>query len=395
MNMIYYQRLQSATNMFRNGTINLLNLHTGLQRFSNNILDVFGAVFLLSIGLSFPMVALTWAASCVLRALIRPLSVLLAEKIGLKCALIVGTITGSGLFLVLSKVTGINEWLCFYIFYRALNDIFYWLPYHSYYAAAGDEQDRGKQLSIRLGLVNILKIVAPLLGGLLVNQLGFWALYVSATMVMLISAIPLFFARDASPGQTINWKEALSLIDKRGFVMKIGEGIVYMHSFVWTIVLFYLLDDYVAFGGLITLELLITTILFGILGSFVDKGGGRKIMLAGIIIVAAVIVMRSFLVTTVPQIIISNILVALGVTFYSMSFEVGFYNLAKRAQNTLWFNFFGELGWDIGAMLSLSLSAGLYATGVPLRFVMIFALVGLFIIYKVLSRFYVQPNLTI
>lgn len=378
--------------MFRNKTINLLNLHSGLQRFSNSILDVFGAVFLLSIGLSFPTVALTWAASHALRALIRPLAVLLAQKIGLKWALIVGTVIGSGLFLVLAKVTGIDGWLCFYIFYMALNDILYWLPYHSYYASAGDEHDRGVQLGVRLGIVNILKIAAPLLGGLLITHLGFWALYLSASIVMLVSAIPLFFARDVSPGKPIHWKEAFRLIDKRGLVMQIGDGIINIHPFVWTIVLFYLLGDYTAFGGLMTLELLITTILFGVLGHFVDKGKGRKIMLSGIIIVATVIIFRSFFVITVPQIIISNILVALGMTFYSMSYEVGLYNLAKRTPNTLWFNFFGELGWDIGAILSLSLSAGLFALGVPLRFVMLFALVGLFIIYQVLRRFYVQPQ---
>ncbi len=378
--------------MFRNKTINLLNLHSGLQRFSNSILDVFGAVFLLSIGLSFPVVALTWAASHALRALIRPLAVLLAQKIGLKWALIVGTVIGSGLFLVLAKVTGIDGWLCFYIFYMALNDILYWLPYHSYYASAGDEQDRGTQIGVRLGLINILKIAAPLLGGLLITHLGFGALYVSAAIVMLVSAIPLFFARDVSPGQPIRWKEAFRLIDKRGLVMQIGDGIMNIHPFVWTIVLFYLLGDYAAFGGLMTFELLITTILFGVLGHFVDKGKGRKIMLSGMVIVATVIIARSFFVITVPQIIISNILVALGMTFYSMSYEVGLYNLAKRTPNTLWFNFFGELGWDIGAILSLSLSAGLYALGVPLRFVMLFALVGLFIIYQVLRRFYVQPQ---
>ncbi|MFA6524144.1 MAG: MFS transporter [Candidatus Paceibacterota bacterium] len=378
---------------FKNKNINLLNLHAGLCRFSNNIFDVFGAVYLLSLGISFPIVALAWAGSLFLRFILRPFSMLLSEKIGLRRALIIGVILGSMLFIVLTKINGINNYFYFYIFYLAICDITYWLPYHSYYATAGDEQNRGKQICVQFGFVTFLKTMAPFVGGIMITHFGFWSLYFIASIVMLLSAIPLFFAKDVLPGKIIIWKEAIQSIDKHGMIMMIGDGILYMHAFVWTIVLFYLVGNYTTFGGLVAFESLSIIVLFYFLGYFIDKGNGKRVTYIGLISIGVVILLRAFLVKTIPEIIITDVLIAFGMTFYLSSFNVGLYNMAKRSSNTLWFHFFGEVGWDIGAMISLTLSAILFSLGVPLKFIIVFALPGLFITYKILKKFYKQNTL--
>ncbi|MFA4942997.1 MAG: hypothetical protein WC564_05170 [Patescibacteria group bacterium] len=375
---------------FKNKTINLLNLHAGLHRFSNNIFDTFGAIYLIRLGLSFPVVALAWAGSCTIRFFLRPLSVMFSKKIGLRKALVFGVVVNSGIFFVLSQINGLNFWLYFYMLYLALSDITYWLPYHSYYAAAGDTNLRGKQVGMQLGFTSVMRMIAPLVGGILIATTSFSSLYIVATIVMLTSAFPLFFTKNISPGKDINWREALRSIDKRGLVMQAGDGILYMHGFIWTIVLFYLVENYVTFGGLVAFEIFITTILFLFLGYYIDKnnGNGRNFSKIGLGLIGIVIIVRAFLVYTVPEIIFSDIIIALAMTLYFLSFEVGFYNLAKKSTNTLWFHFFGECGWDIGAAIALSASAGLYTLGVSLRYIILFSIFGLLIIYKVLMKFY-------
>jgi MFS family permease len=380
---------------FANRTINFLTLHSGLHRFSINIFDVFSAVYLIGLGLPFPVVALASAGCCILRSILRPLSLVLIEKIGLRKTLIIGVLINSLLFLVLSKVNGINLWLYFYIFYMALCDISYWLPYHSYYASAGDQERRGKQVGMQHGFITLFTMLAPLIGGLMIVNFGFLALYISATFIMLLSAIPLFFTKDVSLGEPMSFKEALKMVDKRGFTLKIGEGILYMHTFVWTIVLFYLVGNYVTLGGLVTFQLVLTSALFIFLGYLIDKGDGKQIMKIGLLTIGIVIMLRAFFVTTIPYIIATNAIIAFGMTFHSSSFEVGFYNLAKQSKNTLWFNFWGELGWDIGATVALLISAGLFVLGVPLRFTIVFSLIGLYIIYFVLKKFYSVKELKV
>ncbi len=373
---------------FSNKTINLLALHSGIQRFSGNIFNTFSAVYFLSIGISFPIIAMTWAGDCILRGILRPLSLLLSEKIGLKRALIFGVFVGSGIFLVISKVNGVNSWLYFYIFYLAICDITYWLPFHSYYAIAGDNSSRGKQVATMIGFITILQMTAPLIGGILITKLGFLSLYIAAMIIMLLSIFPLFFARDIKPGKPIHFKNAIKTIDKRGMVLQAGAGILSIHSFVWTIVLYYLVRNYVTFGGLVTFELFITVALAILLGYLIDKGNGKRIISIGLIITGIVIISRAFFITTMPSIIIIDIILAFGTMFYSSSFEVGLYNIAKQSENTLWFNFFGELGWDIGAGLSFVLVAGFFTLGVPLRYLIVFSLPGLFAVYYVLNQFY-------
>ena len=373
---------------FTNKNINLLTIHSGIWRFANNIFDVFSAIYLLGLGISFPVVALIMVGSLILRALMRPLSMMLSEKIGLRKALIFGVLVSSGLFLVLAKVHGQDFWLYFYMFYLSLHDITYWLPYHSYYAAAGDEEKRGEQVGPQLGVVTIFRTIAPLAGGLIITHFGFLPLYLSATVIMLFSAVPLFSAGDVTPGISMGWREALRSIDKRGMVMQIGDGLTYMHEFVWTIVLFYLVGNYVTFGGLVTFELLSTTILVLFLGYYIDKGKGRRIAVIGLLLTGIAMLARGLWVHTIPQVILVDLVIAFAATFYSSSFSVGFYNMAKESKNTLWFHFFGELGWDIGAMISLAISALLFSLGVPLRFIILFSLPGLLVVYYVLNNFY-------
>ena len=374
--------------MFKNKNINLLNLHTGLQRFSNSIFDVFGAIYLLQLGISFPVVALVWAASFVLRMFLRPLSLLMAQKIGLKRATIFGTIIGAGLFLVLAQVNGLTIWLYIFIVFLALYDITYWLPYHSYYAAVGNYKDRGKHVGVRGAFVTLFRAAAPIVGAVLISKFGFWSLYLVAMISMLVSVIPILFASDYRQDTSMNFKRALRSIDKRGFLIQIGDGIVYnAHGFMWIIVLFFLTKNIISFGWLIGFEVLLTAVLFLVLGDMIDKGKGRKILSIGIILFSLVILGRTFFVYTINAVIISQIAFAVAVVFYRSIFQTSFYNLAKKTKNTLWFNFFGEMGWDIGALIILVLSAVLVSLGLEIRYIMPFAIVGLFVIQKVLSSY--------
>ena len=377
---------------FSNKNINLLTLHSGIWRFANNIFDVFSAVYLLGLGLSFPVVALAMVCSLILRSILRPLSMMLSEKIGIKKALIFGVVVSSGLFLVLAKVHSLNFWLYFYAFYLSLHDITYWLPYHAFYSSAGDEEKRGKQVGPQQATVAIFRTLAPLAGGLMIAHLGFWSLYLSATIIMLFSAIPLFYVNDITVGKSIGWREALKSIDKKGMIMQMGDGVLYIHDFIWTIIVFYLVGNYVTFGGLITFELFATVLLALFLGYFVDKGKGKKIAVIGLVGTGIIILFRGLYAHTIPQIIFSDILIAFSATFYSSSYSVAFYNLAKESKNTLWFQFFGELGWDIGAMVSLALGTLLFCLGVPFRFFILFSLPGLLIVYYVLKKYYNNKN---
>lgn len=369
----------------RNHNMALLNVHAALQRYSNKTLDVFGGVYFLSNGISFPLVMLMWAASFLIRFLLRPLSVWLSVKLGLKWALTIGIVAGSGLFLVFTQVDGVNIWLAIFAVYLAFYDILYWLPYHAYYAASGEEERRGRHVAFGATFVNLVQIIMPLGGAVLATRFGFNYLYVSAMLCMILSVVPVLLTRDVPLGKQMRLRQAWKETDRRGFAMSIGNGLSENgHDFLWTIVLFILASNLVDFGGLLTLQLLLTSIVSLIIGHSIDKGRAGWATRAGVVIIALVIVARSFWVTTPTQVIVSSFVAALGVALLNMMYTVKLYNFAQKTESTLWFHFFAEAGWDIGSTIAMLLAAALFMLGVPIHYMMLIGIIGLVVIDQVL-----------
>jgi hypothetical protein len=361
-----------------NNTISLLNFHTALWGFGNKIVNIFGPIYMLKLGISLPVVAMVWGSSYVIRFLIRPLSLLWTERIGLKKALILGTLTYAGLFPILYMIRGIDIWFWVLIFYLALSDIAYFLPYHSFYAAAGRSEDRGKQIAIRETLALFFSTSAPIVSGFLAAATGFWAVYATGIFVMFLAALPVLYTDDFKNNKIIGFKEAFQSIDKRGFWMLFYDCLFnQVEAFIWPIFVFFLAADLVQFGWLIGLEIFLSSALLLVLGNLADKGNGKKLFHIGVLGVSLVLFGRIFFVSDITGIIISQIAFAIVVVFYKAPFNMVFYNMAKQTPSTLWFHFFGEAGADAGSVILFFLTALLVHYGIGLQYVLLLAIVGI------------------
>ena len=74
----------------KNKNINLLNIHTGIHRFSIVAIFTFGALYLLKQGIELEIVLLIWCLNFIFRLILRPLSIEISQKIGLKKSVILG-----------------------------------------------------------------------------------------------------------------------------------------------------------------------------------------------------------------------------------------------------------------------------------------------------------------
>lgn len=373
----------------KNKNINLLNLHTGLVSFGDSIIYIFGAIYFLKQGLSLPTVLLIWAAIHVLRILIRPLALKFIQAIGLKKGVVIGTLLYPVLFIIITQVEGLGLWMLAFIIYFAIVDNLYWLPYHVYYATLGNAEHRGKQLGARESFVTLLAAAAPILGGFLTDRFGFWAIYTAAMVVMIFAVFPLFFTPNIPEDSKLKYKQAFKSIDKSGFWVYAGWGVLYTaHEFLWIIVLFTLVGEFTTFGWLIGLELLLMIVFSLLLGHLTDKGKGwTNILIAGVLL-TVVIIARSFFISDILTIIIFEVIMALALCFFNIPVETGFYNLAQKSNNRLWFQAFSEMGWDVGGLLALLPAAALIYSGVELRHVMPGALIGMLIIIFVLRHYF-------
>lgn len=354
---------------------------------SLKVFEVFSAIYFLDQGISFPVVMLVFAGSYVGRLFIRPLAVQSIYKYGLKRSTIFGTVFSAGLFLIYPFIDGINAWLILFAVYLAIQDILYWLPYHTFYALAGETETRGKQLAIQEVLINCMQVLVPLSGGVLAHIFGFNALYIAALLAALLSVIPLLFTRDIHPEAKITFKQALKKTNRHGLLLAMGYSFYDNGGTVlWTIVIYMTAENLITFGGLVTYELLIGVVLAWIVGHHVDNGRTKLIVTVGIATLIIAVLFQAFWSMTVTHILIINTVIAFGTTLFSIPYWSVTYNLGHQSISTLWYLFFAEAGWDIGGIAACLLAAILFVFHPDIQHILLISVTGLLFTHFAISR---------
>ncbi len=370
-------------------SMRFLNLHSAVKMVSLNLAGIFSLIYLYKNGLQIWQVCLALAAILILRLIVRPLSLKLVFRSGLRKSVLLGSLSYAGLFQLLYLVNGINIWLFVYIIYAAVNDTLYWLPFHAYYASLGANKTRGKQIGMRESLVSFGSILSPAAGAFLIVNYGFYALFAAASFLVLLSCIPFLGIADAKPGTAMNFKQALKKIPKSGFWLFVGDG-AYSTGLViiWPLIIFFLFNNYFTYGWIFTIALVSQTMGYLVLGAFMDKGHGRIICTIALSCAAVAMAGKILFAYNLKTVILFAVIDALVGTLYFTSLGTVLYNSSRSSKNTLWFQFFAESGWDVGGFIIACIAAFFSYYGFGLRYSLIFSIIGLVVVGKVSRKYY-------
>ncbi len=374
-----------------NKSVNFLNLHSGVFAFAYNLGGVFTAVFLYQRGIALWQIFLALAATFTLRLLFRRLSLRACLRYQLKTPLIVGAVLYALSYIILGQVekVGIFFYLFFLVF--SLSDIFYWLPYHTIYTLLGDQEHRGKQTSFRDGMYRLVEFLAPVTSGLLVVIYGYWAAFAAASVFMFLSLIPFLRIPSLDLRNIEKLEAPWKSIEKEGFFLYLGDGILSGQNNVWRMMLFLLVLNPAYFGGLLGLAVLFQFLLYLFVGHFFDQGKGKRFAQLGTVFLIISLLGRAFLVDSIPEVILFDVFFALGLTLYMPVFNAVFYTLAKESKHSLFFQYYAESGWDIGMGLASLMTAGIvFLNPGNLRFAIPWCLLGLIITWWVLKSYFLH-----
>jgi hypothetical protein len=349
---------------FGNGAINRVNLQGGIQALAQGAGGLFLLVFLIRQGLPVPLAFLTQAAIVALRFAVRPLMLPLAIRFGLKPLLIAGTVALAAQFPLLAEVRGVDAALIAFGIVCAVADVLFYVPRNAYFAAAGDDEHRGKQVAIGQALEAAANVVAPLLGAWGLVAAGPRWTFAAVALVQAASALPLLglpnisVARHA-PGA---WKAArptTAIIAIDGWF---DAGFLY----VWQVALFLTLrQSYSAYGGVMALAGLVGAVCGLTIGHHVDLGHGRRAVLVAYGVAATVAAFRAASLGSPWLAGIAN--AAGGVVFPLLVPPLGAvtHNLAKASPCPLRNKIASEGGWDAGCFGVCTLAALLAWGGAP------------------------------
>jgi len=372
---------------FRNSAVNRLNLHYAIEMLALNGGGLFFLVFMVKAGVPVPVAFLTQAAILAGRFALRPLILPLAIRHGLKPLLIAGTLGVAAIFPLLAQVHGVGPELWAVIAMTSIADIFYWPSYHAYFAAVGDAEHRGHQVSLREAATAGIGVVAPIAAGWSLATAGptwtFWAI----AFIQAASVIPLIDAPNVAVA-----KEAPGVFRyaRLGAALFLADGwLGAAFYFFWQVALFLAVgSSYRAYGGAMALAALLGGAASLLLGRHIDAGGGRRAVLIAYGLAVGLLVFRALSLGSPWLAVAANAPGALVAALYVPAVMAAVYNAAKASPCPFRFHMVSEGAWDIGGGAGCLAGAAVAASGHSLAWAILLGAPSAIVTVVLLTRHY-------
>jgi hypothetical protein len=379
---------------FRNNAVNLLNLHYGIHAVAMTGGGAFYTIYLYKSGVPIPYVLGAMALILAGRFIVRPAIVPLAARVGLRPLVITGNVIGALQYLLLARVNGLGLNLLALCLVSSVGDTLYWTSYHAYFAALGDHEHRGHQISMREAITAVVGIVSPLVTGWVLLLFGPIVAFAVTASIQLSAALPLFFTPKVSVARHVPGALRASLLGVKLFFADGWTAPGFF--FLWQIVLFVTLGkSYVGYGGALAVAALAGAVGGLLLGRHIDAGYGKRAVWLAYTGFAAVVSLRAASLGNPPLAVIANALGSLSSCLYVPTMMTAVYNTAKSAPCTLRFHAATEGGWDLGGAVGCLVAATLVWFGAPLPAVLLMPLFGLAASFWMLRDYYTSHRVEI
>ncbi len=168
------------------------------------------------------------------------------------------------------------------VFLYALAKTFYWPAYHANFAKFSTDGEQGRQISNLYVIQSIIYIIGPLIGGLILNFFSFKVLFVSVSVLILASNVPMLITPESFEPKKFAyfgffkswWRDFRR---GRGLPhLAFGEELVLL--VFWPVFMFLVANDYLSLGIISASSIFLTTIALLFVGRWSDRGN-KKILL--------------------------------------------------------------------------------------------------------------------
>lgn len=317
----------------KNGLLPLL-LNRSLLSLAHALFGIFIPIFLYQIlDNSISLVLVFYLINNALFALFIPLGAIIMTKIGFKNSLLISTIFTAGISVCLYfiSVTGNLLYLIPLQLTWNISRMFYWTAYHTDFAKFSDKKHRALEVGIFLGVLGFIQLVVPFFTGIFIDVHGFNLLYIAGTIIVLFSAIPLFFIQEIKEKYSYGYFETFAKLAskkwKKIFLPYASDGAEFIiGNVIWPIFIFGLLNEKYTSVGIISALVGLFTIVFRLyIGRLADRISKHKVLKYGNLLYSFFWIVKAF-VETFFQIFIVNalhriILVVRSTSYYAIGYQ--------------------------------------------------------------------------
>lgn len=272
----------------------LMSLWSGkaLLDFGSNIFLLFFPILLYQNFHSYNAVILYFLFGSLIYFVTAPLGAKLMSMIGTKKSLIISNIFRVPYFLAWYKFP---DDPLFYAILAAISITLirntFWLPFHVDSAEFSSKKDRGKQFGLIFSIGSILTIIAPVLGGFIIDKSGDFELLVTLSLIIsILSAIPFYFLPDNN--EQVSWtyfetyKYFFHPYNRRMVLAYMADGAVgVINSTFWPLFIFTLMDEQFKEIGILSGAIILAGLILRLfIGNLLDKFNKVKLVRIGAVL---------------------------------------------------------------------------------------------------------------
>lgn len=247
--------------------------HSILNSLALSLVYIFEPIFLWTLG--FSLVSILWFYVQVYTwyILFVTLGAKFAGRFGYKHSILLSNLIYVIYWIVLFSVSNVPILYYFAPIFFALQKSFFWPAWNADVALASARTERGREMGVLYSLIQISFIAGPFLGGFISEKFGFFALFISASFLIIFSVYPLFKSPEIHSSHQFHFEDLWKIFRAfpRNFVGYFGYAEDLMFQSLWPVFMFVIISDVSQVGTVSTVATLVGTVLMLYIGKLTDR----------------------------------------------------------------------------------------------------------------------------
>jgi hypothetical protein len=235
---------------------------------------LFEPIFLYSVlGFSLQQVVLFFLAVYGLYLFLIPLGAKVASLRGYEHAILYSTFFMVLYWALLFASQEITFWIYLAPIALAIQKSLNWPAFHADMARFSSADQRGRENSGMYAMISVIFILGPLVGGYVLKEHGFAALFVIVTAMTLLSNLPLFTTLEKFAPKEYRFADTWRLYKRfpKQMIGFWGFGEEFVQLVMWPIFIFMTIPDFFEFGTIISISTLIASAIMLYVGVLTDQ----------------------------------------------------------------------------------------------------------------------------
>ncbi|MBI4050794.1 MAG: MFS transporter [Candidatus Doudnabacteria bacterium] len=362
--------------------------HSVLWNLALSIVFIFEPIYLFSLGYSPTKILWFYALVYFWYAILISFGAKFASRMGYKHAIFVSNVFYVIYWLILFSIRNVPE--LFYVapIFFALQKSLFWPAYDADIALASVKSQRGREVGALFSLIQFAFILGPFIGGFLSHNFGFFAMFGTASALMLFSVYPLFRSSEIYSRHEFSLKNLWHVVRAhiRNFFGYWGYAEDLMVMSLWPVYMFIVIPSFLNVGVVSTIATILGAVLMLYIGKLIDKRTDKRSLIEASSIFYAVTWLFRALGKNVPTVLAFDVLTktakdAVNVPMMSLTYEKA---ASKSPDHAIAYSVFYEFSLSIGKIVTALLGIAILSAGGSIF--MVFAMAGILTMFYALLR---------